>query len=267
METKIILSAPPEYYAQAKTHCQTIAHMAYQIGEDFHLYRTSIPLSLKGGLMVLGDKTYSNSADPETLTGEIIKECIFRGFDGVILAFEQSTSALHSLTGHLAERLSRQGGALYLPEDYAQDSDWATVMISTAISGGSLTARLQESAAAYGRARMCLDIERVRMDFCLPSRDGNGKPITPRELYVLTKTYNPQPYFSQELCAYYFTFKDEHGSHFVLYDDAGSIRKKIQLAARLGISSAMLFYPEVEDILSSGGIQMKAPWPEELLRG
>lgn len=254
METKIILSAPPENYSEAGKYSDTIAHMAYQIGEDFHLYRASIPLSLKGGLMVLGDKTYKNSGDAEILIGEIVKECIYRGFDGVMLAFERAESPLHTLAAHLSARLSRQGGQLYLTEDYAGDSDWANIMVSTAISGGSLTARLRDAAAIYGKERMCLDIERIRMDFCLPSRDGSGENMSARELYALTKSHHPQPYFSQELCAYYFTFKDERGSHFVLYDDAGSIRKKIQLASRLGIPTAMLLYPEVADILLSGQI-------------
>ena len=254
MDTKIILSAPPENYLEAKKYSETIAHMAYQIGEDFHLYRASIPLSLKGGLMVLGDKNYKNGGDTEALTGEIIKECIYRGFDGVILAFERGDSILHTLAVHLSARLSRQGGQLFLTEDYAGDSDWANIMVSTAISGGSLATRLREAANIYGKDRMCLDIERIRMDFCLPSRDGSGKTLSARELYALIKSHHPQPYFSQELCAYYFTFKDEYGSHFVLYDDAGSIRKKLQLASRLGIPSAMLLYPEVEDILSAGQI-------------
>jgi len=53
------------------------------------------------------------------------------------------------------------------------------------------------------------------------------------------------------LSAYYFTYQDASGSHFVLYDDAGSIRKKIFLARQLGIDHAMLFFPEVEDLLDN----------------
>lgn len=250
MDTKIILSTPPEYLQGAMEHGRTLAHMAYKIGSDFHLYRSNIPLSLRGGLMVLGDNGYSGSGDVDFLAGEIVKECIYKGFDGVVLDFDASLPVLHSLAAVLSTRLKRQGGELYLPEEFAGDSDWAKVIINTAISGGSLTTRLKEVTGLYGRKRIALEIERVRMDFCLPSLNGSGKRLTARELYSMIQSRGAQSYFSQELCAYYFTFQDKKGSHFVLYDDAGSIKKKIYLASQFGISSAMLLYPEVEDLIS-----------------
>ena len=38
------------------------------------------------------------------------------------------------------------------------------------------------------------------------------------------------------------------GAHFVLFDDAGSIRKN-QLGARMGISHAFVPYAQVDDLL------------------
>ena len=250
METTLILSTPPEHLRAALALGRPVAHMAYQIGPQFNLFRTSIPLSLRGGFMMLGDgKEDGKGGSPENLATQVIRECIQRGFDGVVLAFSRTSPALHATAAILSGRLRRSGGELYLPEAYADDSDWAKILIPTAISGGSLAARLTEVAGHYGKERICLDIERVRMDFCLPAESGAGKPLTARELYSLTREKRPEPYFSQDLCAYYFTYQDDTGSHFVLYDDAGSIRKKIFLAARLGIHAAMLLYPEVEDIL------------------
>ena len=250
METKLILSSPPEHLKAAQAQGRPIAHMAYQIGPDFNLFRAGIPLSLKGGLMMLGDGTEDHGGRaPEILAAQVIRECIHRGFDGVVLGFTRTSPILHATAAVLSGRLRRSGGELYLPEAYADDSDWAKILIPTAISGGSLLTRLTEVIGHYGKDRICLDIERVRMDFCLPAESGTGTPLSAREFYTLTRKKNPQPYFSQDLCAYYFTYQDEKGSHFVLYDDAGSIRKKIFLASRLGIHCAMLFYPEVEDIL------------------
>jgi len=227
--------------------------MAYRIGSGFHLFRANIPLSLRGGLMVLGDGDVEpdfGNGGPDVLAAEVIRECIQRGFDGVVLAFGRTSPVLHATAAVLSGRLRRQGGELYLPEAYADDSDWAKILIPTAISGGSLTARLQEVVGFYGAERICLDIERICMDFCLPSEGGQGRPLSTKELYTLVRERAPQPYFSQDLAAYYFTYQDEAGSHFVLYDDAGSIRKKLFLAERLGIDSAMLLYREVSDILS-----------------
>ena len=41
----------------------------------------------------------------------------------------------------------------------------------------------------------------------------------------------------------------QNGAHFVLFDDAGSIRKKLRLAEALGIDRALLCYPEVSDLM------------------
>jgi len=248
----VILSAQPEALAGARAHGLPIAHMAYRIGQGFHLFRANIPLSLRGGFMMLDDGGPDldlTAGGPDTLAAEVIRECIHRGFDGVVLAFQRTSPQLHAAAAVLAGRLGRQGGELYLPEAYADDSDWARVLIPTAISGGSLAARLGEVVGYYGPERICLDIERLRVDFCLPAEGEGGRKLSAKEFYTLTRAQSPESYFSQDLSAHYFTYQDESGAHFVLYDDAGSIRKKLFLAQKLGIDRAMLFYPEVEDSL------------------
>ena len=68
----------------------------------------------------------------------------------------------------------------------------------------------------------------------------------------LMEERSPSVFFSTELCAHYFTYMSrENGAHFVLFDDAGSIRKKMQVAGRLGIRQAVLAYPQVEDLLEA----------------
>ena len=252
MEMNLIFAAPPNDLARALSYPVSIAHMAYQIGANFELYRANIPLALKGGLMLLGDSAEAASTgDPEALATQVVRECISRGYDGVILGFQNTSAALHSFAAILSNRLRRQGALLFLPEAFAADSDWAKVLISTAISGGSLKTRLEEVCAIYGSERICLDIERVRMDFCLPSESGQGTKLSAQDLYTLQQAHLPHSYFSQDLCAYYFTYQDKAGSHFVLYDDAGSIRKKLFLAKHLGIDHSLLLFPEVEDICPS----------------
>lgn len=56
-------------------------------------------------------------------------------------------------------------------------------------------------------------------------------------------------FFSQELCARYFTYTHEGQTHFVLFDDAGTIRKKLQTGTALGYAAAFLMFPEVRDLL------------------
>ena len=61
----------------------------------------------------------------------------------------------------------------------------------------------------------------------------------------------PQVYFSDELCARYFTYcVPADGAHFVLFDDGATIRKKLQVARSLGVKYALLAYPETADLLT-----------------
>jgi len=235
--------------------------MAYRIGEGFHLYRSAVPLSMRGGVMVVADGGYTGDGDTSVLTGEIMREYGNRGFEGILLDFGAPSPSLHAAASMLSMRLGRVGGTLYLPERYAQDSDWCKVLIPTALSGGSLSARLREAASFYGAQRIALEIERVRMDFRLPAYDGEGTRLTAEAFARLTALHKQQAYFSQELCAYYFTFKDKDGSHFVVYDDAGSIRKKLYLAERLDIKDAVLLYPEISDLFPADPQSEDSPIP------
>ena len=93
-------------------------------------------------------------------------------------------------------------------------------------------------------------VERAAEDFFLPAPDGQGQPLTQSELAARLESLSPSVFFSDELCAHYFTYMNrQSGAHFVLFDDAGSIRKKLRMAAALGIGSALFYYPEVSDLL------------------
>ena len=137
------------------------------------------------------------------------------------------------------------------PAAMASNTDFNKIAGSTTgISGGSLEQRLTEAAGRFGPARTVLLLERVAEDFFLPSPTGQGMPLTREELRQRLEERAPSVFFSSELCAHYFTYMSrQNGAHFVLFDDAGSIRKKLQVARNLGISSAVLAYPQVDDLL------------------
>ena len=99
--------------------------------------------------------------------------------------------------------------------------------------------------------RVALAVERVAEDFFLPSPTGQGMPLTREELKQRMEERSPSVFFSNELCAHYFTYMSkQNGAHFVLFDDAGSIRKKLQIARSVGVSHALLAYPQVDDLLT-----------------
>ena len=146
--------------------------------------------------------------------------------------------------------MHKRGWPLYVPEAYARFSDTARVLIPTALSGGSLRQRLTEASEQYGADRVALDVELVRQDFFLPSPTGQGVPMTREELDKKMEALSPSVFFSNELCAHYFTYMSpKTGAHFVLFDDAGSIRKKLQLSRSLDIGYAVLSYPDTAGLL------------------
>ena len=49
--------------------------------------------------------------------------------------------------------------------------------------------------------------------------------------------------------AKYFTYSAGSGTHFVLFDDAETLRQKVRLAQGLGIQTAFLMFPEMSDLV------------------
>ena len=73
--------------------------------------------------------------------------------------------------------------------------------------------------------------------------------MEPAAFQQLQARLSPSTFFSQELCARYFTYQEDRKTHFVLFDDAGTIRRKIQIGSTLGLSTGFLLFPEVRDLL------------------
>ena len=69
------------------------------------------------------------------------------------------------------------------------------------------------------------------------------------ELLALREKHPSSVYFSRELMAKYFTYSAGSGTHFVLFDDAETLRQKVRLAQGLGIQTAFLMFPEISDLL------------------
>lgn len=249
--SKLILTAPPDKSRAALSLGVPVAHMAYRVGGGPHLFRSNIPVAVRGGLMVIDDTGFDGLGESATFCQEVIRECVARNFDGVICDFEaRPFSILGKIVAELGELFHKRNWPLFVTESYARFSDKTRVLVSTALSGGSLRQRLSEAAEQYGAQRVTLAVERVCRDFFLPSANGQGVPITLEELKRRMEQLSPSVFFSNELCAYYFTYMSpQNGAHFILFDDAGSIRKKLQIARSLDISGAVLAYPEVSDLL------------------
>ena len=238
---------PAEAQEAARFRC-SLAHVAYCIGPDSTLLRQNLLLQTRGGLLSVTDRDAPFIASPEQLAAAALRECGRRGYGGVLLDFEQPPAPDRlAFAQALAKRLAPR--PLYVPEGYASVPG-AVSLVCTALSGGSFVQYLQETAAARGGpGTLALDVQRLRMDFPLPARSGEGSPLSQQEFQALMDRESPAVFFSQDLCARYFTYTLDGETHFVLFDDAETLQQKLRAGSAMGFSAAFLMYPEVRDLL------------------
>ena len=90
-----------------------------------------------------------------------------------------------------------------------------------------------------------------------PLPDGTGQAVWPwmssgcgwTSSSRLLDRESPSVFFSQDLCARYFTYARDGETHFVLFDDADTLSQKLRTGGNMGFAAAFLMYPEVQDLL------------------
>lgn len=247
---RLYLAATPDKLTEAAHYTKSLAHTAYRIGPQGQLMRRNL-LRTRGGLMLVSDRDCATIRDITGLCRGIWQECGNRGFGGVVADFEQSYSPDRAqLLQKLAPILQRNHRQLFVPETYGQQVPQALVLICTAISGGTLAQRLEEAQQQFG-PRLALDLQRLRMRFPLPCPTGEGAPLTEAELRELIEQHCPTVFYSADLCAKYFTVSKQGENHFILFDDADTLLKKVQLGEKFSIDTGFFMFPEIEDLLPS----------------
>ena len=227
---QIFLAVTPDKQTAASRFTDRLAHVAYQVGREGHLTRQALLARTFGGLMVLGDRDWGAVRDTAQLCREVWRECGNRNYGGVAADFEHPPSPDRvSFLENLGRVLARNRKQLLVPEEYGQQVRSAQVLICTALSGGTLRQRLEEAGQAFGKKRLALDLQRLRMSFPLPCPSGEGRPLSGEELEEMMRERQPAVFYSGDLCAKYFTSTREGESRFVLFDDAGTLRRKMQI--------------------------------------
>lgn len=241
---QIYLAASPQDQKRAAGCARKLAHAAYHIGQNSTLLRESSLADTSGGLLLIGDLDAPAIPDAEKLAQAVLRECRRRRSTGAVLDFESpSAPDRMAFVKALTRLFTPFHYALYVPEPYVVPG--SIPLINTAISGGNFTEYLQNAVRQYSTA--ALDVQRLCMDFSLPEPSGVGNPMRPEQLTALLEQFNPQTFFSQDLCAKYFTHNNNGQTRFILYDDADTMRQKLQIGRTLGFRTALLMYPEVSD--------------------
>lgn len=240
---QLFLAAAPCHWQEARRWGLPIAHAAYRIDSGGHLAALPMPPDIRGGLLLITGTDCPAPPQPEIPARDILRECLRRGYTGVVLEPALPRAALSAL----AELCRRYGRTLYVCERCGDAASGGSTVVSIALSGGTLRQRLSEACRSFDPRRVALDLACVRTDFSLPAPYGDGTPLTARQLDAL-RGQRPV-FFSPELCARYFTYQREGMTHFVLFDDADTLRRKIALAAELHIPTGFLSLPESLDAL------------------
>jgi len=259
-QKNIVLAAAGRDYARMLSCCEkyglSAGHLCYGITRTGNLLRDRVPAFVRGGIMVLSDafaddRAVQNGFDAERLTREIAAEVSYRGYHGVFADFEGPVlPSLLALIRTLDRELSKCGVTLFVNTRYAAETEHASLLVTSQITGGSFPVYLRELCDRWSADRLALEVIPVSMDFTLPVSGSRGQILTPQELDALRSRFNPMPFYSAELAARYFTYTSADGrTHFVLYDDARTIASKLMSAQAMGIRCAFLLYREMEEIL------------------
>ena len=250
-----LIPIPPQQLRSIQGWNAQPAHLAYRVGRGPHLFRAGGSAPLRGGVMVVDGQGYDGLGPIGPFCQEMASECSLRGFSGAVLDFDRRLPPLEQLTGQVDRLFAQRGLQLYVPEPFGHCVSHGRVVLSSALSGGSLAQRLEEAAERFGRDRIALSLERSAEDFALPSPTGSGAPLTRQQLRQQMDALRPAVFFSRELCARYYTYMDrDTGAHFVLFDDGDTMLRKVEVARQAGVSVFLAPYEDIRDCAGPLGL-------------
>ena len=180
----LYLAATPDRLTRARAVTPRLAHVAYRLGPGSDLLAAPLPPALRGGLMVLSDWDCPPVEEPDRLARQIARTCLRRGYAGAAADFDPPARPDRlALLEALSPLLASCGRTLYVPEHCPVAG--ATILLCTALSGGTLEGRLTQAVDQYGAEHLALDLQRLAMDFPLPCPGGQGTPLTLPQLEAL----------------------------------------------------------------------------------
>ena len=223
--------------------------MCYLAGNGPRLWRGAPPGRIRGGVLSASDARLTQIGDPGLFCQQAVRECRARGAFGFWANWSREpTESMETFTAALDAALSEQKLALFVPEPYGGCCPSAHVLISSALCGGTLKQRLTDAVERFGRRRVVLAVERMREDFSLPAPEGRGSRLSPGALERLMQRLHPKVHYAPEFCASYFTYEQDEQTHFVLFDTAEDVKKKLRLAEQLELEYVLMAWQENREL-------------------
>ena len=220
--------------------------ISYALGDQGRLRRTALPPETRDTLMGICDQGFSpGRADAASFVRDVLYEIQRLGYTGVLADWEGICQTRVAFLQQLDQALAERQLPLYAPRPYAPHLSAARLVTPCCVTGGSLEEMLREQIGAFGAQRLAMDLTPLCQSFTLPCHYAHGQTLTPAQCRAKLQEYGSSLFFSREMCIKYFTYMDqERQVHYVLFDDASTLQRKIQLCRSLGISSFFLVYAD-----------------------
>lgn len=240
---RILLAAAPDCTLPRLPFPAEPVHIAYRIGPHLQLLRARPELALEGGFLMISGAASCCHGNFVQFCQLVLEECRLRNAAGIVANWELSQQSV-DLAKMMDHTLAKAGLAFWVPEHFASAVTNGTIMVSSQLSGGTLSARLQEAQKRWG-GRVSLAVECTPWDFRLPCPTGHGSSLEEGQIRRQMTAHNARPWFSNALCTQYFTYLEESHLHLVQFDNASSIRRKLELTEQLHLSGVILSWDEI----------------------
>jgi len=240
---KFIVAGAKEL-ASAENGALPCVHLIYRIGEGGVLQRAQTFVAQKRSLMGLYDGGGLATCDTEKLCRDISSEITRRGYNGVVLDFQDCGSDCYDKIEYICLGLSQRKIQFFLPIELAGISKDGKIIVPSSVSGGSINEMLSGLCDRYTPSRLCIELIRAQNDFTMPSYKPEGAFLAYEDFQSIIAEHSPTPFFSEHLGCKYFTYRKSGETHFVLYDDTDTAVHKLKLAHQMGLYGAFLLYSE-----------------------
>ena len=250
-DCKLIFLTPPALERSAREQNLPSAHLAYRVGGGPHLFRANLPVAARGGSWPWTARASTAGGSPPSSARRSCGNARPGAFREYTAPFPTGPSPCSSGRWPSWGKPSGAGaGPFMCPRSMGPPRTTPACSSQRPCRAAPWSSGWPRRLRSTARPGWPCGVERLAQDFLLPSPTGQGAPLSRQALAEQLEQRGGSVFFSHELCAHYFTYMTKtDGAHFVLFDDAGSIRKKCQLGARLGITHAFVPYAQVDDLL------------------
>lgn len=220
-------------------------HLCYCAGEGSQLVsHYSIHHPEHSYMGILESPGHPSLALPEKFAEAVVYEAKRLQFAGVFADIEDPVQQKAMLPA-LDEALHAADIPLFVPMSAESQVNYALLTLQTDISGGSLEEYVSKYIKQYGVQRLAAHLVPICADYKLPTLKAGDKGLHPKDIEALIQKYNASIFYSKELQCNYFTYMDDssHG-HFVVFDNARTLEKKLENLSQMGLGHFFMVYPD-----------------------